>query len=93
MKFSTLIVNISDITEEKIFYTTKPSKPGVDRVYSHIIPSMSQFPFENLKLGHWYALVSCQPESTWYWWLCYPMTADESSALVDESLTEYLEKL
>lgn len=84
MKFSTLIIRIEDITSSKITYISKTDLSP--RSYKHIIPFSSKFPFDKLKLDHWYALISVRPDDTWHWFVAFNLS--ESQVLVDKTFQQ-----
>jgi len=82
MKFSTLIVRLEEITDNKIFYISKTDITG--REYSYIIPRSSHFPYEKLREGHWYTIVCVTLNNTWHWYICFNLS--ESETLVDSEI-------
>lgn len=82
MKLSTLIIRIEEITSDKITYTSKGDI--FPRDYNHIIPTNSNFPFNELKLRGHYALISARPDTTWYWWIAYNL--EDTQVLKDKNL-------
>ena len=86
MKFSTLIIRIEELTPSKVTYTSKTDMHPRD--YKHIIPASSKFPFDKLKLGSWYALISVKPDDCWFWFCSFGLSTSE--VLVDTTFQQEL---
>ena len=82
MKFSTLIIRLEEISDDKIFYISKTDISK--REYSYIIPRNSHFPYEKLKEGFWYTAVCVTLNGVWHWYILFNLS--ESETLVDSEI-------
>ena len=84
LQFSTLIVLIDHIDDESVEYVVKTD--NTKSIKRHVFPNLSQFPFNELKLDHWYAIICAKSEGIWYWVVSWELTTKET--LCDQSLME-----
>jgi hypothetical protein len=84
IQFSTLVINIQEITNNSILYTSKTDIK--EKVYKYLIPNTSNFPYDDLEEFEYYALISAKVDGVWHWVITFSL--QEKNSLCDEDLVE-----
>jgi hypothetical protein len=87
VRFSTYIYKIISITDKAIDFTSLTDLGSC--VHTHKISPHSTFPFERLKTGQFYAIVSAKPKFTWHFLIAFSL--DRAETIYNDALLDLIE--
>ena len=86
MKYSCILIDIIDVNESSIVYTSKTDP--VSTHFTHICPAYNNFPYNQIQKNKEYGLIAVKLNKTWYWWKLWSL--NKNNKLEDQELTDHL---